>query len=827
MKQIRLSEFPPILEIEGHLVYAASGDIVYCYRLELPETLSVAEKDLDAMHETWYMALKNISPPAIVLKQDVFLARKFDSDGLSALAGENYFQTETRQHFSGRQHMVHYPFLFFIKPKGNILHAPNIRNPFMLPVPASRIENLLENQKVFLQEVNRSVAVLNASRFIKAIPLGASEINYLSQLYFNGFSEGFYSDANQGQSVYELGDRKAGAFVLNNIHQLPEGQISNCTLDQDKSNKAQFFVGFVDQLGLKIKGDHLINQVFYLKGHHGLKKQLVTRQKQLFAARKFDQANATAAEDLNEYLIKTSRDESIRLTGFHWNTIFFADDQKQFMTLKEKIAGTLTNMDLKCYYPKNNNLSNIYNNSFFGHTSFLDKANIFNLELQQAICLMPQVSGYKNDEEGLVFNDRMFNIPIVRDVWDEPKKRTNARNFFVVAPTGEGKSVLVCHMIRQYFEAGHIIILLDLGDSYWKLTQLLREYKLAEQEVLYIKYQEGQPLGINPFYLAKGETLSLRKQNELVNFVLKLWKKTHLVADEQRVSLRKIIGYYYDCVKVDHAFPSFYFFVEQYRDFLLSELEIDPRFFDIKSFLHSCSEYIPENQMTGKKKGAYSFLFEGDTNIDVKGKKLVVLEMDNAKNDPVLISLLLDLSSELINTLIWNDKETKGVLLFEEFAKFLKYPNILNAVEYYYQAIRKQTACIGVVLQSPTQLPEEKATASIIENTQVLYILPNKNGYEHVMEYFKLEEHDRNHLISMRNHFHGQPKYSELYLRIGTFGNVVRLELPEALRLAFITDGEENQQLLKAYEKAGNLHQAIQQTCNLRQLAEKGNLPHY
>ncbi len=824
MKTIKLSEYPPILEIDGHIVYAASGDVISCYRLELPETLSVAEKDLDAMHDAWYMALKNITPPAIVLKQDVYLSRKFDPAQLPTLLGDHYFQTATRQHFSGRPYMAHYPFLFFIKPKGNILHAQNIRNPFALPASPSKIAPLLESQKLFLQEVERTVAALNANRYIKAIRMGPTEINYLAQLYFNGFVEGYYTDAYQKPEAYEIGDRKAGAFVLHDIHQLPEGQISNCVLDQDKSNKAQFFVGFADQLGLKINGDHLINQVFYLKGHHGLKKQLETKQKQLFAARKFDQGNATAAEDLQNYLIKTSRDESIRLMGFHWNLIFFADEQSQFVALKERIAGLLTNMDLKCYYPKGNNLANCYNNSFFCHASFLDQASIFNLELKQAICLMPQVSGYKDDEDGLIFNDRIFNIPIVRDVWDEHKKRTNARNFFVIAPTGEGKSVLVSHMIRQYFEAGHIIILMDLGDSYWKLAQLLKEYDLGSDEVLYIKYEEGQPLGINPFYLAEKEQLSLRKQNELVNFVLKLWKKTHLVDDEQRVSLRKIIGYYYDCVKVNHAFPSFYFFVEQYRDFLLGELEIDPRFFDIRSFLHSCSEYIPENLMTGKKKGAYSFLFAGNTNIGVKGKRLVVLEMDNARNDPVLISLLLDLSSELINTLIWNDKATKGVLLFEEFAKFLKYPNILNAVEYYYQAIRKQTACIGVVLQSPTQLPEEKATASIIENTQVLYILPNKNGYEHVMEYFKLDDHDRNQLISMRNHFHGQPKYSELYLRIGTFGNVVRLELPEVLRLAFITDGEENVQLLKAYEKTGNLHQAIQ-ACSLTLLPEIGFRP--
>ena len=53
----------------------------------------------------------------------------------------------------------------------------------------------------------------------------------------------------------------------------------------------------------------------------------------------------------------------------------------------------------------------------------------------------------------MLFNDREYNIPVRKDVWDEKKKRIKARNFAIFAPTGEGKSFLANNILRQYFES--------------------------------------------------------------------------------------------------------------------------------------------------------------------------------------------------------------------------------------------------------------------------------------------------------------------------------------------------------------------------------------
>ncbi len=110
-------------------------------------------------------------------------------------------------------------------------------------------------------------------------------------------------------------------------------------------------------------------------------------------------------------------------------------------------------------------------------------------------------------------------------------------------------------------------------------------------------------------------------------------------------------------------------------------------------------------------------------NIDLEGKRLVIFELDEAKDDPLLISVLLSISADIDQRLIWKDKTKRGYIFYDEFAKQLKFPNVLTSVEYKFQAIRKQNAGIGIVIQTPTQLPENSTAASIIDNTQVFYVL--------------------------------------------------------------------------------------------------------
>src|SRR5690606_33878201 len=155
-----------------------------------------------------------------------------------------------------------------------------------------------------------------------------------------------------------------------------------------------------------------------------------------------------------------------------------------------------------------------------------------------------------------------------------------------------------------------------------------------------------------------------------------------------------------------------------------------------------------------------------------------VFELDEVRDNKELLSVMLKLIKSAIQRTIWRNRSERGIILFDEFAKQLKFGNVLESVEFYYQAIRKQNGASGIILQSINQLPQNSTSASILENTQVIYSLRNEKGYGDLRDRLKLSRHDLDQLQSIRNHLVGDRKYTELFLKIGQESNVFRLEVP-------------------------------------------------
>jgi type IV secretory pathway VirB4 component len=172
---------------------------------------------------------------------------------------------------------------------------------------------------------------------------------------------------------------------------------------------------------------------------------------------------------------------------------------------------------------------------------------------------------------------------------------------------------------------------------------------------------------------------------------------------------------------------------------------------------------------------------------------------------------MLKLIKSAIQRTIWKNRAEKGIILFDEFAKQLKFENVLESVEFYYQAIRKQNGAIGIILQSINQLPNNATSSSILENTQVVYSLNNEKGYEELARRLSLSSHDLNQLKSIRNNLTGKRKYTEIFIKIGKQSNIFRLEVPPEVYAAYLTDGTENEAIMAIYKKTKNMEKAIRE----------------
>ena len=74
-----------------------------------------------------------------------------------------------------------------------------------------------------------------------------------------------------------------------------------------------------------------------------------------------------------------------------------------------------------------------------------------------------------------------------------------------------------------------------------------------------------------------------------------------------------------------------------------------------------------------------------------------------------------------------------------------------------------------------------------------------------------VESRLQDHLKSIRNSLFGKRKYTEMFIKIGKESNIFRLEVPQEVYAAYLTDGTENEAIMAIYERTNNMEEAIKE----------------
>lgn len=784
-------------QVEENKVIGSRGDLALGYKIEYPEKYSQSEEDFETMHTTWVRALRNVPTGTIVVKSDAYTRAKFDGN---TLPNDTFLQKTTRRYFNGREYMQHQGYVFFIFTRINTLKNESIKNPFVFPDLEAFNREDIEVQ-TFINEVEQVVEMIGKSNLFKLIPLTEPEILNYRDFYFNGFQSDYLTDLDVTKDQIRADDKKIGIFALSNEKNFPDSVVPAIE-DTEFSCPEKgfvFFEGFLDCLGLTLKCPHIYNQIIYVDDHRSHINQIHKNKVNMYASRKLSPENMQGYKRLEGYLEEVANDPNSHYVRGHNNIIFWADTEEEFAYYKKTLASLLKFHEFKPVYPTQERLKSAFYNTFFSNASCLEVSSTYLVDLRVAACLFVTNTNYKNDDEGVIFNDRIFNIPVRHDIWDAKRKRKTSRNFAVIAPTGRGKSFTWEHISRQLIEDGVTNVVVDLGDSHIKMAKLF-----PKEQVAIFKYKEKEPLGLNPFGLQPGETPSAMKIEELCQFVWSLIKKTNEPSENEKTSLRKIINHYY-ITEDEFYWDTFYNFVKINRDHIRDITGIESaEFFNVEEFLHAGGDYIGE--------GNYANLFQRteDVSHNFIGKKLIIFELDEIKDNPVLLSIMMQVISEAIHKTVWRERSSRGVIFYDEFAKQLKFPEVLSRVAYQIQAIRKQNGAVGIVLQSLNQLPDTPDGRSILDNIETFIFLQGSN-YTPSIERLGLSTHDISQLNSLASKFDGERRYSEVYIKANRYGNVFRIEVPKEVFLAYQTEGEVHEALMELYEQTGSMEKAIRQ----------------
>ena len=788
MSIINTATYNPIVEIQDNIIFANNGNIVVCYRGELPEVYSLSEKDFEDLHSTWFQALKSLPVSCVIHKQDIYTKKSFTSE---YLPNDTFLAKATHDHFKGREYIDHQCYLFFTLVKNKTLNNPKYVNPFR-KVNKGIYQELNQNANNLLGSVNDSITYINNSRKVKFLPLQESEILDLSKSFFNGFNVGYDTDILLEKSKITMGNNYFDVLAINSESCFGDSIQTSKINERFTSDDFVFHQGYIDGIGLSLGENHIVNQIIYLDDKQKWRKLLDKKIEELKKSSNFGTQNKVILKKIEHIQSQINNDDNARIIRGHLNIIYWSRKARLLENITSQIKAAFKELDIEPYYPRGEERKNYILNSYNCFSSNFSNEDLYVTDLKHALCLFVNNTNYRSDKKGIIFNDREHNIPVLKDVWDAEKKRIKARNFAIFAPTGEGKSFLANNILRQYFEMGVRLVIIDLGGSYTKFASLY------PKQFTVLRYESGKNLGINPFYVANANDVTPERLEDLSIFLFELIGTGSKPKKEQSVALKKILNTYYkERSNAPHSLDNFYSYIESQQEDLLTKLHIHADYFNIDGFLHILSEYVRD--------GLYSFLFETseDQSYKIEDKRLIVFELDEVKDNKEILSVMLKLIKTAIQRTIWKNKNERGIILFDEFAKQLKFENVLESVEFYYQAIRKQEGAIGIILQSINQLPDNSTSASILENTQVIYSLNNEKGYDELVKRLNLSSHDLNQLKSIKNNLSGKRKYTEIFIKIGKESNIFRLEVPKEVFAAYLTDGSDNEVIMAIYHKCG------------------------
>jgi len=797
-----------ILDIIGDAILSKTGQITIPFLMVNPECYSLDVSDIESRHDELYRAFKHISN-GYIHKQDVFLRKKFVGDFV--IKGNSFLQKADKKHFNGREYLDHFSIITFSISDLNSLAASYQKNPLAYKEQLTKSDK--DRLVQFLEEVESAVSILNSMTDTALRTLSEPEIKQYLYQFLNGFFDDEALRDLQFSDILRIGDKKGMFFTICDENYLPDKMKTYVPDNTLQTANSKLYASMLEKLGVHLNCSHVINQIWHFAGN-AYKDELKQRVLNFGRNQEFDKQIKHRFQSLTDYETEIENEDNV-LCKTHFNVMILEQDETIYERSIEHVKSVLSNAGFKCYIPSFEGLYNIYIGNVIGREVNLNKNYLFLSDLHSSLCFNLNYTNFKNDEDGVFFNDRISQIPLRKDIWDAKKIRIPARNGIVVASTGGGKSVSVLNIIQQFIEQDYKVIVVEFGKSFFQLGQLY------QSKTLHVDYDGTEPLGINPFYLpdviengvTRKGVLDSEKTQTLVQLVLKFWRTISIQSDtNQIVSLTKIIRQYYDYVHSEHSFPDFYNYVKTNRNSLFESLNIREEYFDIESFLHVCSDFI--------EGGIYENVCKPSAlEEEISKKDFVIFELTKIKKDPFLVSVIMTILFDTIESKILSDRSVRGMLVFDEYAESAQIKDafsgsdIHSTVAFCYQKLRKENGAVYTIIQSPAQLPDNEYTKGIISNTQIVYVLPaTEVVYDSVIETFHVKNQSHINLMkSIKNDFSGKRPHSELFIRfMDYYATAVRLELSPEKLLAFQTDGEKWNMLQESFKETKSIEKSIE-----------------
>ena len=403
--------------------------------------------------------------------------------------------------------------------------------------------------------------------------------------------------------------------------------------------------------------------------------------------------------------------------------------------------------------------------------------------------------------------DRLSGKPIHLDISDLPMKKgiiTN-RNKFILGPSGSGKSFFTNHMVRQYYEQGAHVLLVDTGNSYQGLCELIHR-KTKGDDGVYFTYSDERPISFNPFY-TDDYVFDVEKRESICTLLLTLWKSSEeRITKTEAGELGSAVNAYIELLKADHrVVPCFNTFYEYLRDVYREdmkqrEIQVTLSDFNINNLLTTLKQYY--------RGGRYDFLLNSDKNIDLLSKRFIVFEIDQVKDNKDLFPVVTIIIMEAFINKMRRLKGIRKMILIEEAWKAIASANMADYIKYLYKTVRKYFGEAIVVTQEVDDIIQSPIVKeSIINNSDCKILLDQRKymtKFDGIQAMLGLSDKEKSQILSINQSNDPQRLYKEVWIGLGGMQSAVyATEVSLEEYLTYTTEETEKLEVLQRAERLG------------------------
>lgn len=767
---------------------------------------------------------------SILHKQDIFITEKYEPD--IRRDELSFLSRSFERHFNERPYLHHTCYLFLTKTTKERSRQQSNWNTLCRGFLVPKEIRDKETVERFMEAVGQFESIVNDSGLVRLERLTTEEITGtenepgIIERYLTLSADGttMLQDMQLNPDEMRIGDKRLCLHTLSDLDYLPGKVRTDGRYERLSTDRSDCRLSYAAPVGVMLPCDHIYNQWIFIDDSNENLSRFEKMAKNMQSLSRYSRSNQINKEWLDEYL-NEAHTNGLQSVRCHCNIIAWAENGDELRRVKNDVGSALALMECTPHH-NTTDLPALYWAGIPGNEADFPAEETFYTFTGQALCFFTAETCYRNSLSpfGIRMVDRLTGKPVFLDISDLPMKKgvvTN-RNKFILGPSGSGKSFFTNHLVRQYWEQGTHILLVDTGNSYKGLCDLIHQ-KTGGDDGIYFTYKENDPISFNPFF-TEDYRYDIEKRDSIKTLILTLWKRE----DEpprrsEEVALSNAVSLYIEKIKKNRKikpnFNSFYDFVRKDYRKILADKNVREKDFDVDGFLNVLEPYY--------KNGEYGYLLNSDKELDLLNKRFIVFELDVVKDNPILFPVVTIIIMETFINKMRRLQGIRKMILIEEAWKAIAKEGMANYIRYLFKTVRKFYGEAVVVTQEVDDIissPVVKET--IINNSDCKILLDQRkyqNKFDQIQNLLGLTDKERSQILSINLANAANRLYKEVWIGLGgTQSAVYATEVSAEEYLCYTTEETEKLELTHLTEKlGGNIELAIKQLAESKRQENK------